>query len=301
MHDARSVILLGCISLLALFAGKVVVDRGTAVLDTSGQVAPDVKTCENRGKNCSLSAYRSIAAVPQNSVYFHRNNSCSRSVSHVAPSNRVLIHIGKCGGATIKTLLQYRFQVHVHKKRNSMPVEEYRHPKTNDHLIVTVRDPIDRLISAWYWDVYYFNEVKKKPLWRCLKCPVGSCVSVYYSSFEAFAEDLDKNSDARAMWINGCIEHFKQGYAHYINGIRHWMETHPCQVHVLRQEYLKNDVRTVLGVELKDTRIHSSRHSGVKRETKRQLSKRARENLGRLLVQEYDIYHWLLQLNDLSP
>eukprot|EP01138_Halocafeteria_seosinensis_P000938 gb/GECG01000961.1/.p1 GENE.gb/GECG01000961.1/~~gb/GECG01000961.1/.p1 ORF type:complete len:318 (+),score=18.79 gb/GECG01000961.1/:1-954(+) len=232
---------------------------------------------------------------------------CPRQVYDVEPENRVFIHIGKCGGGTIKKMFHYRVRVHVAHAGKSISGEEFRRPKETDHLIITVREPLERLISAWYWNIYYYENENKWPVWRCWKCSVGSCVKDYYPSFNAFAEDLGKNTDAEAMWTNGCIEHIKQGFVYYIKHIRYWIKAHPCQVHVVRQEHFAKDVQDVFGVTLNRTDARPAvanqefRRKHLARPTGEQLSDLALRNLQEKLVEEYAIYLWLLRLNNLQP
>eukprot|EP01138_Halocafeteria_seosinensis_P003312 gb/GECG01003388.1/.p1 GENE.gb/GECG01003388.1/~~gb/GECG01003388.1/.p1 ORF type:complete len:298 (+),score=13.39 gb/GECG01003388.1/:1-894(+) len=217
-----------------------------------------------------------------------------------ASGNRVLIHIGKTGGMTVRTRVTHwiDYEVHVSHKFNygthvpAIEIHEF-HPKPNDRLIITVRDPIKRVISAWNFRKYLTNNNIEMASSRCSICEERQCFA-FFSSISELAEALPHDPLARGLFTEGCIQHLKHNYTHYIHPIEDFIRNHPEQIEIIRQEHMEEDLRRVFHVK------HTWKtHTGpTKHKT---LSDRGEQNLREFLRDEYRIYLWLLSLKGLKP
>ena len=234
---------------------------------------------DERQQECRLS--------PGNATHQGLPNECSRLISSVPVSRRVLIRVGKTGSRTLVQTYPFRRSVHVSTGKKFKP-------GPSDHLVISVRNPIERLQSAWDFGGIYWE---KEERWLCNTCHVGQCINRYFSSFNDFAERLDNSRLARRIWQNGCLEHFKENYAFYIEHLSTWILEHPCQVHRIRQEHMMHDMLEVFGDIPSEAWIHRSpqKHSASA------LSCRARKNLLGLLAKEYQLYYFLLGIAGLNP
>lgn len=251
----------------------------------TGYVAP--KTGATTDKNDGSRSNNSTVPI----------SKCPGNLLSVPPRNRVFIHVGKTGGSSLISLFKFRFEVHdattFHKKPPRVTPQVFRKPRSSDHLIISIRDPINRLISAWYW---HGRNARTK---ACRPCPGrphadGMKVSLV-GTFNKFAEKLENDKSAQTFWDYGCMRHFCFNYESYFSHLQPWISHHPCQVHIIRQEHLEEDCKQTFGfvpkIALKE---------GSHRETKADLSPRAIHNLRKRMDEEYRLYHWLLDLKRAS-
>lgn len=243
---------------------------------------------------------RRIEANVTDSFRTPSHQVCDKNLSEVSQSQWVLIHIGKTGGTTLSSL--FRFRLEVHAERNSRRPQQatpwdYPHPSESDYLVIPIRDPIKRLMSAWYFhkfgDAYHRTGMKK---WRCWRCPgidnegVGKQMPNFFS-FNEFAENLDTEEGGRIL-DKGCLLHFCFNYHKYINYLKDWIARHPCQIRIIRQEHFAEDVWRTFNVDIGNV----VKHRGKPAQANERLSRRAVSNLKAKLQTEYEWYRWLLSL-----
>lgn len=215
-------------------------------------------------------------------------SNCSRSASE----RRVLIHLGRCGGNTAREVVKFDLEVHVPRRHYDPKVRgiDYYKPSSNDHLYILVRDPVERLISAWY----HHHGSKQLSRQYCSKCVLQDCYRMFRSP-DDLGRKLPWNSVARTFVTEGCIHHWKENYYFFIRRIASFIISNPCKVDLLRQEHLPEDLH----------RLFQAEPSQVERRNRRMphkpVSKAAKENLGHYLKDEYEIYHWLLSIKSLDP
>lgn len=53
----------------------------------------------------------------------------------------IFIHIGKCGGSTLRTVIKHKYEIHLQRVKFS----------NDDKYFISLRNPIDRFISAFYY------------------------------------------------------------------------------------------------------------------------------------------------------
>jgi len=83
---------------------------------------------------------------------FQKTKECS----HDFKDSVTFFHVGKAGGGTITNELRRRYRIGVastHPKPNPSRIREFQIPGRSQTLIVNVRDPVDRFVSAFRWRV----------------------------------------------------------------------------------------------------------------------------------------------------
>ena len=205
--------------------------------------------------------------------------------SKIKKGSTILIHIGKCGGRTIRdglssaTKNQVDYEVHIKK-----PV--YRRDLK---YIIVARGVLSRLDSAFRWryklvvtDAIQRNRFKGEYE-----------VLVKYKSLNSIAEALyDDNGIANkeAQEDIKKIHHIKEDISFYLTDLLNRCDPNQI-VAVLMQENLDNDIKRVFGYENRlKKHINSSANHSLN------LSKKAKENLMRFFIKDYEalmkLYCW---------
>jgi hypothetical protein len=157
----------------------------------------------------------------------------------------LLIHVGKTGGESVSSVLRALAvpysQIHV------FPVESVM-LKYYDTIIITLRDPIERFVSAFNFQ--HPSIFKKKShktnmgqasidkFKRFYDCFPNISVAAKQYGEESFCGQLIKESPP---W------HLQMGYCFYLGGkdIRETLKSHKG-VRIIRTNYLEKDLRSVL-------------------------------------------------------
>jgi hypothetical protein len=204
-----------------------------------------------------------------------------------------LVHVGKCGGATVATALQqagYSFE-HVHMRRPRVsPTRSY---------VVLVRDPMARFVSAFNWRRHRLSHglspqgPKRDPIWRLKHESEWAFISMLESA-EALAEQLvaEPGFDVSpAITLMNLIGHVPQGFAWYLGRLLD--EIVPSQLlAVVCQERLEGDMHDAFGI-----RPSVSQHRDYPRLSE-ELSPLARANLMQVFSEEYRTLEKLRRLAD---
>lgn len=202
------------------------------------------------------------------------------------------VHIGKCGGYSVADALassaeiQSRFR---NVKRIHLRPPYYQ---SNARYLFVLRNPIDRLISAFAWR--YQKVVEEKS--REFQYPGEFEALTKYGSLNHLAESLVRDgrlsNDAMRSMLE--ITHFRHDISYYLSGLLEHLS--PEQIFgVFTQDNLASDMETFLGVQDVD-RQNASADAVFERNMA--LSSIARENLKQIFARDYDC---IKALNALYP
>lgn len=155
----------------------------------------------------------------------------------------VLIHIGKCGGRSVRNGIQ-------HAKQNTVDLEIHnRRPvyRKDIRYIIVARNPITRLDSAFRWR--YRRLVTEGT--RRERYPGERDILIKYESLNNLAEALysqDGTLNTAVARETRKIHHIRENLSFYLSALLR--KCHPDQiVAVLMQENLDHDIHRVFGYE----------------------------------------------------
>ena len=207
-----------------------------------------------------------------------------RGRSRNGSPDRVLIHIGKCGGASLKAALRKTGLA------DGLRIVHVRQPVYRKHLryIVVARNPFDRTISAfnWRYRLVVAEEVQRN------RFPGEHEVLTRYGSLETLGEALygeDGTPNFGAFGDMRRIHHIREDIGHYLTKLLD--RCRPDQIEaVLMQETLNADIERMFGIGDVE-RLHDNR--GMRGGP---MSAAARANLMRYLHRDYEalarLYAW---------
>ena len=193
-----------------------------------------------------------------------------------------IIHIGKCGGGSLKQELK--------KKNKDFKGCHCKKPiiKEKFKYIILIRDPINRFISAFNWKMFKCTtkEVNKNNINEIEGYK-------YWNDINNFAENLyDKNGNINDMALklieNSNHLHFDINY--YLEEILPFCNRNNCDI--IRYEYYHNDISKVFNIES----ISSKSHVYTKPYNK-YISDKGIENLRKFLEKDYNCFHKLRKKN----
>lgn len=155
------------------------------------------------------------------------------------------VHIGKTGGGTVNNLL----------KSNSVPAYHYAiHacPATKQNLgnytelLVSVRDPIDRFVSAFNWFREGLGLGQISPPYEQEQEKVRSMFDDCFPVVNSFAEQLDDSTlcgELGRSWLLGHVNHFRShiemGTCFHLGGVLSSLEDRPLTL--IHTESLEED------------------------------------------------------------
>jgi len=176
----------------------------------------------------------------------------------------IFIHIGKCGGSTVRRFVKYNKEVHLTKVNFS---EE-------DKYFISIRNPIERFISAFYYrKTKYKSSVVKKYFIKENKM-FNIVDNVYDFTENLFNYDIED--------VNG-IAHIGESISYYLDPIISKLNkdnvTHVFTTHFLDEE-LKKVVPTYKPTIIKDN---------SKNKPNKKLSKLSIKNLNKFLEKDFEI------------
>ena len=207
-------------------------------------------------------------------------------VAGVGKKTLDVIHIGKCGGKTVKNevrssaLLSQTYDAirFVHIKR---PV----YSADNDYLIV-VRHPIERAVSAFNWR--YKLVVKDQKPRQKNRFEGEAEVLAKYGCLNALAESLYDSDGSPRQDVHlefEKIHHLHERISFYLDDLLGQLK--PSQVYgVIKQYSLGGDCQRLLGSEQVE-RTHDNSSLASKGSSQYVFSDRGRENLRRFLAKDY--------------
>lgn len=164
------------------------------------------------------------------------------------------IHIGKCGGSTIWNVLNSR-KIKLASQMTYIHLGKIRHqPHVSN--IITLRNPIRRFISAFYWR--YYLVVEEKAQQHKYKNEYEKLSEL--KTVEAFAQNIKQNGDSiykgdinSGNFIHQC----KQDIYWYLEDIYH--RNNPKKVEkIIALENLDEDMENHFGITNIGLHIHNA-------------------------------------------
>ena len=242
----------------------------------------------------------------------------------------LFVHVGKTGGTTVEDFLVANNIKHVaiHTKPLSSKICKLKHVfgekkcerfedrwKTlTDKVVVSVRDPIKRVISAFNWRHTNGGGVKDKSFSRKhYPDAYRFDINLYecFASINDFAEALFppdggiRNATGRcehlahkALELNNTFygPHLSQGYRFYMGeDVLDYMKADNRSIYLIHQESMQEDLLGIgefLNVRLRSPKI-SQRRSAYKRKNDKYISEWGMKNLRKVLQPEYEFLRHL--------
>jgi len=152
------------------------------------------------------------------------------------------IHIGKCGGGTVKESLTNSDNF----KFNDIHTRKSHYNKYKKYLIV-IRNPLQRFISAFYWKY-------DKTINNVDTTTEEEIFYNKYNNIDEFCNDLKKNSNILQDY--NITNHMYKGIEYYLENL-----IDNCRkdqiIGVICQETLKDDVKNILDITV-ENRVHDN-------------------------------------------
>ena len=201
------------------------------------------------------------------------------------------IHIGKCGGSSVLNAL-VNSEI-IKEKYNSILYTHTIKPiyQRNEDYIITIRNPISRLLSAYNWRYYLVVESENqknrfKGEWEILN---------KYKTLNNMAEKLfdecTNSVDLKVSQEFEVIHHIRERISFYLLDFLDVVNIN--QIYgVLKQESLEQDCKKLLGVEIP----HLKNHKSKTLPTYLNLSEKALNNLKRHFSDEFTCVKKLFEL-----
>ena len=194
----------------------------------------------------------------------------------------VYIHVGKCGGASLKPTI-YKSQI----VQNSFKKIFYFHVQKPPILkrasyAVIIRDPIQRTISAFNW------RYKRVVLDKCYDPLNEKKILLKYKSINALAEKLyvdgALNEKVEKELMN--ITHIRENIAFYLQDVLNNVKLRKFFA-IFFQESLNDDISYFLNIQ---NNFEKNKNTEIRNN---KLSKTAIHNLKMFLRNEYELYETL--------
>lgn len=192
------------------------------------------------------------------------------------------VHIGKCGGYTVADALAISPIVQSQFKSIKRIHLRAPHYQPEARYIFALRNPLDRLISAFAWRYQKVVEEKEYEF-------------QFLGEFEVLDKYKNLNNIAEQIYLNGeanievlrdvlTITHFKHDIAYYLYEMLKKLKKDQV-FSVLVQNGLSVEMAQELGV---DSAIHENKSKSVSSEKGAELSDLAQRNLRRLFARDYE-------------
>lgn len=189
-----------------------------------------------------------------------------------------LMHIGKCGGSTVHSILS-----HNNIKFNYIHVFQEK-IYYNKKYVIVIRNPIERFISAfnWRYKIVVLDKSQKNRF-------IGEKeILEYYESVNNLAEkindfDIDKTY----------IHHIKEDINFYLGDFLKECKQENI-IGIITTENINNDIKKIFGI---NNNIHKNKND---KNLNTKLSTLGYENLKKYLHKDYDCIDKLFELGCLS-
>lgn len=189
-----------------------------------------------------------------------------------------LIHVGKCGGSSVRAELLRRRVPHTHVHMVTKPTFS-----PSRSYVILVRDPVDRFVSCFNWRRYLLTSG--------LRPVPAHPVAAYrqareYELFEMFADvnevgEALEGDGANALGDLLClVGHVRKGFSWYLDELLDRVSPHQIRG-VIATPTIADDFQRVFGFEL------SMHKNGGYPAPPAELSARARSNIEDYLSREY--------------
>lgn len=198
----------------------------------------------------------------------------------------IIVHIGKCGGSTVRTALKDSSFRKSFKNVHSVHTSQPPILQKSKYLIL-IRNPISRAISAFnYRHQIVIKENKGSRFFNERKALLK------YSSFNHLAENLysDNELNMQAAQDYMSIHHLHEGISFYLSELLRSIRKEQI-IGVIATEALDEDLKNLCGLG----GVHKLNQGKSKKSLT--LSKLARKNLHKFLYDDYQCIEKLLELN----
>ena len=167
-----------------------------------------------------------------------------------------LIHIGKCGGSTIRSFLKYKTdlkfcQIHedrfVNEDKKVIKEQKYILYNPKLHYLILIRNPIERFISAFKFN-YYRQFINKKRKSKVL----NNIYEKYNFRLKNMILGLKKNKNIfnGSKYSSNYINHLSEDINYYLGDILNKC-TKKDIFGVICTETINDDVKKLFGIKLK--------------------------------------------------
>ena len=201
------------------------------------------------------------------------------------------IHIGKCGGETLMNALNKSVKL----KKNFSKIYRIhvsRPPiKKNCKYLILIRNPIQRLISAF--NGRYMTVIENKSQIHRFKHELE--ILTRFKSLDEMGRALYKNGKLNKSVAKQMkhLHHFKEDISFYLKDLL--KKIRPEQIYgVLSTETLNQDIKNILGVD--NTLILHENSSKIISKNKK-LSPSAYNNIKKFMEDDYRCLNYLLSIN----
>ncbi len=196
----------------------------------------------------------------------------------MSKADRVLVHIGKCGGSTLSTNIATNnivFDKVVHIFQPTIDL--------NARYLIVTRSPIARALSAFNWRYHLVVTTNKQPR----RFPGEKQILKRYGTLNALAEALyvpHGEHNAMAQGHFHAIHHLAENISFYLTDLLAAVSQDQIEG-VISQESLADDANALLGLTIEaQTKEHKTRTPPEMLH----LSNRAKRNLVRILQDDFD-------------
>jgi len=249
----------------------------------------------SRGCNCQLVAF--AVALQLIVSYFQAK------AIHDTLGNRVhFVHVGKAGGGTVRSAMSLLCQC--------IPMQVHMRPvhsnETHTSLIVSVRDPVERVLSSFNWRHPTRGGLVRCPAYSSCADPRENNLYTCFDNVNDFAESLDRSNFcgyvARRALTDG-VGHVGKGVKYYFEEILPLLPN--MMFTLVNTDSFYKDLRCALlwlgfPAEAVDALKFDDKHSTYPSNNETTLSSKGHRNLESFLIDEYFIYHELYKYADTS-
>ncbi|MDN3517869.1 hypothetical protein QWY84_09620 [Aquisalimonas lutea] len=209
----------------------------------------------------------------------------------LGPNPNILVHVGKCGGSTLKKAAKRQ------QRYKSMKVVHIKKPPIHKgaSYLLTIRNPISRALSAfnWRYKLVVEDETQKDRFqgeWAILT-KYGTLDTLALS---LYAKDGSANAEAQQDFLS--IHHLGENIHFYLGELLQSVE--PDQIRgVFSQEFLDSDIYDIFGLPSTERRKSNKK---ITEPSRLELSPQAVENMKRFLRNDYECIERLHEMEKIS-
>lgn len=160
-------------------------------------------------------------------------------------TNMQLIHVGKCAGGSLRRILDLNSIPYTpHHAGDPQPTYNANHK-----YVITVRDPVDRIVSALNWRRYLLasNKRQGKHEARQIKLELELSLLLRIKNVEHFAELICQNNGDAELFFQ-LIGHLRRGLYWYCENL--FLHLNSAQViGIIRTNFFESDIKQQLKLQ----------------------------------------------------
>lgn len=200
------------------------------------------------------------------------------------------IHIGKCGGSTIRKYLYSLENVKVSNIHHCQSSTLHKDIPLNRKFLISIRNPVDRLISAFYWRKYLVYKTKRRR-------------NQFYGEYSFFNQYKTLN-----QVIDTDISVLDKVYVHHIHENINWYlknfiknATKDNIFGIICQHRLRKDLEEVFSRKIEENEIEKRKVLTSLDIKKEQLTEDQRSILKQYLHKDYECIEKLNEIKPIHP